>query len=316
MSLSFEQQDEKSMPCARVLSNKSQRVLYLNSDQSTNKSLEDIFSELGDQWFYENTPLQEPEDIQDFYEMMESGAKPKQKEYLKLYNYLLSLQKVEGKPIIDLPEGMKFVPLPMPDIGSGREVISFIGMSGSGKSYLCNQYVKGYQRMYPLNPVYIFSKLDKDESLDDGIKAQRLACDNAEDLKENPYDSNNFKDCLVIFDDCSSLDKACRDVIQKLQDSLLETGRHNRVSIAVCTHDAFSGRETKILKNEAHTTVIYPQSCAPSKAKTYLIDTFGLDKKQADTVFKLPSRWICVRRSYPPLVLTENVCYLKNSLAK
>lgn len=46
----------------------------------------------------------------------------------------------------------------------------------------------------------------------------------------------------------------------------------------------------------------------------WLLTTYaGLDNQQMKTLRKQPSRWVCVRKLYPPLYVTDGVCALLNA---
>ena len=122
--------------------------------------------------------------------------------------------------------GGTLFPLPNPDDEFGaRFYIS--GPTGSGKSFFCYQYGKLYKEMFPDNPIYLFSKLKKDKSIDP-LMPTRILLD--ETILENPIIPEELGDSLVIFDDIDAIQNdAVRKHIQKFRNDLLECGRHEKI---------------------------------------------------------------------------------------
>ncbi len=79
-----------------------------------------------------------------------------------------------------------------------RTVNYITGASGSGKSRFICEWVSEYKKKYKKNPVYVFSSLEEDESLDK-IKPLRIILDD-EFVAEN-IDLSIYKDSCCIFDD-------------------------------------------------------------------------------------------------------------------
>ena len=83
-----------------------------------------------------------------------------------------------------------------------REILMVTGPSGSGKStYICN-YLKEYKKQYKNNPIYLFSTLKSDKSLDK-MKPQRINI--SESLLEDPIVLDDLKDSICIFDDIEAI---------------------------------------------------------------------------------------------------------------
>ena len=60
----------------------------------------------------------------------------------------------------------------LPNTKSEREIRCITGCSGSGKSTYTRMYLEQYKKKFKSNPIYMFSSLKEDESLD-SIKPQR-----------------------------------------------------------------------------------------------------------------------------------------------
>jgi predicted AAA+ superfamily ATPase len=86
----------------------------------------------------------------------------------------------------------------IPDTTKAREIIYITGPSGSGKSTYTRKFLEQYKKKFKNNPIYLFSALPEDESLDD-IKPKRIVLD--ETLISDPISVEDFSNCVVIFDD-------------------------------------------------------------------------------------------------------------------
>jgi predicted AAA+ superfamily ATPase len=212
------------------------------------------------------------------------------------YNNFLGLTLTDGK----------FTPYP--NTTKERDVCSFFGPSGSGKSYLAKAYIKEYHKIKPKNPMYLLSTVDEDASLSD-VKLNKILLDQS--LVSDPIEMEDFGDnCLIMLDDIDTVsNKDIKAKIDGLKDQILETGRHKKITCLVTSHLATKGRETKTLLNESNLIVIYPSS--GSNYDTLLINYLGLNTKQIQRLKQFKSRWVAFIRSYPIIVFTErNVLFL------
>ena len=88
---------------------------------------------------------------------------------------------VEDKPtsksddkVLGIANDAKLQLAPNPD--TERQILYITGPSGSGKSTIARKYLGEYKKVFKDNPVYLFSSLPDDESLDD-IEPKRLRLD-------------------------------------------------------------------------------------------------------------------------------------------
>jgi hypothetical protein len=92
---------------------------------------------------------------------------------------------------------------------------------------------------------------------------------------------------------------------------VLETGRHFKTSIIFTSHTACNGHETKTILNEATSLTIFPKTMG-NKNLSYLLGSyFGLDKHEIAKIKALPSRWVTLTKSFPPVVFTQNEIYVR-----
>ena len=84
----------------------------------------------------------------------------------------------------------------LPNTKSEREILYITGCSGSGKSTYTRMYLEQYKKKFKNNPIYMFSSLKEDSSLD-SIKPQRFKTDDS--LYLDPIEPEDLKDSAVIF---------------------------------------------------------------------------------------------------------------------
>lgn len=201
---------------------------------------------------------------------------------------------------------------PMPDYKS-RCIVYICGPAGSGKTYYASMWIKNFKLLYPDSTVYVFSRLEFDKTLDH-LNVVRVK--NDMNLVTNPIDI--FKDLrfgdLVFFDDCDTVtEKKIRDALSKIQNDVLETGRHNNIHILITSHliTGNDRKNTRTVLNEAQQIVVFPKSGAAHQIRYALKNYVGLTAKQIDMILKkIPSRYVCVGKTYPQYILHEFGCSL------
>ena len=165
--------------------------------------------------------------------------------------------------------------------------------------------------MFPKRVVYLFSALKEDESLDE-INPQRIVIDDS--LVEVPLTAEDFKDSIVIFDDTDCIsNKKHREAVNNILNEILETGRHFNTSCILTFHLATGGRDTRKILNESHSVIYFPHSGSNVGLKRLLVDYLGLDKKTMKKIKDSKSRWACIFRNYPNVVMTERDIWLPSN---
>lgn len=201
---------------------------------------------------------------------------------------------------------------PIGDYNKERTVNYVVGASGSGKSYYICEWVKEYKKKYKKNPIYLFSSLSSDETLDT-IKPQRVILD-ATFLNED-IDLELYRDSCCIFDDCDTInDKKIKNKVYTLMNAVLNTGRHFNITVWSVNHTPTGNKtETKTILNEAHTLVYFPINM--NRQLLYLLENYSsLDKKAINSIRKLNSRWVCIYKQYPQVVITDKKIIMMNVL--
>nr|WPF46732.1 MAG: putative packaging ATPase [Lake Baikal virophage 11] len=149
----------------------------------------------------------------------------------QLYERVLS-DAVASKDIV-LDSG-EFELLPSPD-PKKREVWYIAGASGSGKSYIAKGLGEYYQKLFPDRKVYLISKLEEDAGTLDKMKPKPLRI-NIQTLVDDYPVLEEFKDCMVIFDDYDCFTGPAEKVVHKLIDDLATMGRHTNTTMLCLSH--------------------------------------------------------------------------------
>lgn len=221
------------------------------------------------------------------------------KEQLKEVNYICpeivltdDNEIIQHKPYQDLKHG------------NTRQILYVTGASGSGKSYYTAGYMREYRKMFPKNPIIIFSSLEKDKTLDDIKNTKRMVLD--EKFYNTPLSIEDFKDSLVVYDDTETIsNEFIQQKITNIKNLILTTGRHTNTFCLITSHNTNAGLKTKLTLLESHCITIFLFSMG-SKALKYLLETsFGFDRKQIDKIKSLDSRWVTILRTNPITIMYE-----------
>jgi hypothetical protein len=193
-----------------------------------------------------------------------------------------------------------------------RDIIYCTGKSGSGKSYwVCNWINNYYKKVYPKRPVYLFSALSEDPTIDKIKGLKRIKLDD-EFLNDDEITVEDFKKCATIFDDTDTIkSKPIRNKVNHLLNEILETGRHTQTTAIITKHLACKGNETKLILSESHQFVFFPNGLG-GRALKYLLENYmSLDKRQIAKIKKLKGRWVNINQSIVPnVVISEKEIYV------
>jgi GTPase SAR1 family protein len=203
---------------------------------------------------------------------------------------------------INLPEDAKFQVVP--DSKKERDILYITGPSGSGKTTFTAGYLEQYKKKYPKNPIYIFSALKEDETLDkiSGVKRIKIGAN----LVSDPLEIDDLKDSCCVFDDIDVIsDKKHREAVYKILNSILETGRHTKTSCINTNHLPTNKGETRRILNESHIVVYFPHSGSVRGVNYLLTEYVGLSKKEIIDIKKMPTRWCCIFKNFPQIIMTE-----------
>jgi hypothetical protein len=192
-----------------------------------------------------------------------------------------------------------------------RQILYVSGASGSGKSYYTAGYIKEYTKMFPKNKIILFSSVLVDKKLDVFKNLIRVKLD--EEFYNKKFTIDDFKDSLVIYDDCEAISNAfIQEKLTNIMNLLLTTGRHKNVFMIITSHNTTDRSKGLILK-EAHSLTIFVKTLGKEALRRVLENHFGLDMNQINTIRKLDSRWITILKTYPMSVLHEKGIYVLNN---
>jgi len=152
--------------------------------------------------------------------------------------------------------------------------------------------------------------LKEDESLD-SINPKRIAIDNR--LFDEPIEPEMLEESLVIFDDIDVLsDKKQREAVMKIANQVLEIGRHFKITAVFTNHLPTNRGDTRRVLNESHEVIYFPHSGTAMGTKRLLECYVGLDPDQMKKIRKMPTRWACIFKNYPMVIMTERSIELAN----
>ena len=101
------------------------------------------------------------------------------------------------------------------------------GVSGSGKSTYTRKYLEQYKKKFKSRPIYLFSSLPSDESLDK-VGPKRIKLD--ETLHTDPIKVDELSESICIFDDIDVIsEKKVREAVYDILNQVLEIGRHYKI---------------------------------------------------------------------------------------
>jgi len=216
---------------------------------------------------------------------------------------LLAVDEKGGLKSVSLPPDSTFQCVPPLD-PKAREICFISGASGSGKSHWAREYAKCYKKMYPTRNVYLLSKLQADETLDQLKFLKRVKIDS---LVTDPITSVEvFKESLVLIDDVEGLNKEELAAVAKIRDDIASLGRHWTISLCVLQHLSTNYKDTRMILAEAQRIVLFPHGSSAAQFRYICAHYIGLSKEEIAGLRRVPSRWLCINKCFPSCVITEN----------
>ena len=225
------------------------------------------------------------------------------------YRELIGSANASAETHIKLPPGSSFQLIPTKN-PKKREVWYIAGASGSGKSYIARGLAEMYSKQFPDRNVYLVSKLEEDDTLDN-TKGKGIIRLKPAKLVETPLkDLEALRDSMVIMDDYDTFTGKEAKVIQQLIDDIAIMGRHTNTTMLCLTHYLTNYSKTRLLLTEATHIVVYPLSTG-AHALNYLLKTYlGLEKEEISAIRRGGSRWVMLYKNYPNYCITETEAFL------
>ncbi len=181
------------------------------------------------------------------------------------------------------------------------------GKRGAGKTYYLSKLVENYVKLFPKNPVFLFSLKPKDDLLDN-IITKRVDLNSY--VEEGGLTASDFPDnSFIIYDDIDMINSEGPDFLQKkiyhLMNSLIQLSRDRNITVAQTSHLCTNNQETKHSLNGASCFVFFYGAVSPqikNALKTYL----GLSKENIKLILGLKNSRSCtIFTTVPPVVMTE-----------
>jgi Cdc6-like AAA superfamily ATPase len=187
--------------------------------------------------------------------------------------------------------------------------IYIAGATGSGKTYYLSRYLKYATKAHPKKKIYVFSDVEEDDLIDKYKQVIRIKLN--DELIDTPIEPHELKNSICIFDDIDSIsNKKLRATVENLRDSLLKRGRHENIKVICTNHLLTDYKGTRILLSECSQIVFFPKSGSTNGINYLLSKYIGLNKKQVADIYNLPSRAVCIHKSYPQIVISDKEIYL------
>ena len=295
-------------PIARIREGEhDKQIIGLVESDPTGKEtahMNDPIIVLGEDFFAErktSTGRLRPQHLRELFVALKADKEPDDDSLRELY--LEAKEEFEARNRKEFTIGYGLV-TPLPD-GKRRECPYVCGPSGAGKSTYVSKLIHEMRIADPQTPLFVFSRLDKDDIIDIH-HPQRVPL--SADMKITPED---VKQSICLFDDIDTIpDKKTFEVVQKLRDDLLETGRHEDVTVISTCHMMMNYKKTRVPLNEATSVTFFPGAGSSYHIKRYLKEHAGMEKKMIEKILKLPSRWVTLYRRSPQYIIYEKGCFL------
>jgi hypothetical protein len=200
--------------------------------------------------------------------------------------------------------------VPVPDMNLGDFMVYLAGPNGAGKSYVIKLFLEQMRKVHPNLKIHLFTDVDAidDPELKDFPGLLRIPLDNR---LNKPFKTRDFLNSCVIFDDIDSCqDKKVRQNLEGFRDNLLKIGRKMRISCMVTNHMINTGKNTTTVMNECKYITLFPKAGNKYAINYCLKSYIGLDRKQINKIYDLPSRWVLVHKAYPYYVISEYSAYI------
>lgn len=240
--------------------------------------------------------------INDLQESLKNKIEPKNKNLKELYNELLKKKRTK---YINVPKGGV---IPMFNPEEERKVFHIAGMSGSGKSTFVSDIIENYHKIFPKNKVWFFSNKPSDPAIDKHKFVVRVELN--DELVSDPIDLEELRNSLVVYDDVEYVkDKDVSNELDRIRDLILQQGRSYHISFAYITHLLNNYKESRIILNECHCSVLFPRMTTTYSLKYLLEKYYGMKKEDIQKLKSLNSRWVCVQK-IPPCVIYDKGAYM------
>lgn len=193
--------------------------------------------------------------------------------------------------------------------------ILVVGASGSGKSYMIGTFLNNYNKRYPKQDIFLFSRHEYDPSLDGRVKALKRVtvteeeAHNAVASKTELFPIESLSNSIVIFDDTFSAGKRFLNKFYvDLSNDLSTNARKYNIDLCYIIHNSNYG-ETRLLFSEATHIILFfgsNESMNKRLLKTYA----GMNEVAADNLMKIEgSRYVIIKIPLPKFIMTDKYIF-------
>jgi hypothetical protein len=240
-----------------------------------------------------------------------SKSTPTVRKERKIYNAVMNrIAALESRLYYPRDGKIRFVPR---HLDNQRDGIYVAGPSGAGKTYFASRYSQDYQREFPGNNIYLFSRKNRDPLFDEDVQGIiRVPLDRhfISSIQEKPGVNldplDRYHDSLLIFDDFESIiDKDIRKAVMDFKNSAFQLGRYRNISCISIQHKALGGAKSLVDICESNILVIFPKMNLGESIKM-LAKYCSYTKDQIEQIFTPEARkervMVIIR---PNVIITE-----------
>ena len=238
------------------------------------------------------------------------------------------INKRRGKSLI-FGDDVSTIPLVNPDPKDNQNKRYLIGgVSGCGKSSKINLLLRAFIaaswaecRWRP--KIFVFSALGEDENLEHGIPPEmikKITPDMIMELIQNkeplfvPEDFKGKDFCRMnfcVFDDIQAITNPfVAKYVQKLQDDILQAGRHYFLHIACVSHDIQNFGKTKAAIKLSSDYIFFPNEGNREAVSQFLKEKMRWKDPAIQKFIDVEGRGTVLCKTNPPFVLGEREIYL------
>ena len=216
--------------------------------------------------------------------------------------HLKNMCLVYGKKVQEnsFISNMEISPIPQ----EMHNIIFVSGAPRSGKTYWVNMYSTMYSKIFG-RQIFYFTRNQFDESLNEDLYTKILTSS----IKK-PIELETLSNSLCIFDDIedSQYPKVTK-YLYNLMDDIIKNGRHAGdagISIIFCNQETTMYRRTKTILSQMSEFVFFPNFTS-KRAAIYVLEAYlGLSAEEIKYIYRLPTRWIMVRRISPQYFISQH----------
>jgi len=244
------------------------------------------------------------DDKQKIIQFIEDEEEPEDYRLEKIYYDILDKIKNTRKRYI-ASKGKRIEILP--DFNR-IEKLYIAANSGAGKSTFSSNWIRRYLEHYKDNEFVVLSCVDTDEVIDK-LKPLRV---NLNNLLSDPIDlESELSNTVVLIDDVACITNVyIRKYVINLLNSIAQTGRHFKTTLLNVVHNILDNHNSKTILTEATSVVIFCRSGSNKQNISYMERYCNFSRDQITKILNINSRWICIKRTFPNLIIHERGAYI------